>query len=92
MTTFYIRILLLISPWPPGKPRRLQRRVFVSLQEVLPPSPLLHRIRKQDGRRKEMVARKGGRGGIPGRNVMILGEDLIRKRFVDQRKKHWFCV
>jgi hypothetical protein len=45
---------------------------------------------KQDGRRKEMVARKGGRGGIPGRNVMILGEDLIRKRFVDQRKKHRF--
>jgi hypothetical protein len=35
-----------------------------------------------------MVARKGGGGaGIPGRNVMILGEDLIRKRFVNLRKR-----
>ncbi len=63
-------------------------------QEVLPPFHTGWGSRTEEGR-KEMVARKvgvGGGRGIPGRNVMILGEDLIRKRFVYQRKKHWFSM
>jgi hypothetical protein len=61
MTTFCIGFLLLISPCPSGKPGRLQRRVFVSLQEVLPPSI-------QDGEAGRKKEGNGGQEGGEGRN------------------------
>jgi hypothetical protein len=69
MMTFCIGLLLLISPWPPpppGKPGRLQRRVFVSLQEVRSPSPLPPSI--QDGEAGRKKEGNGGQEGGEGRN------------------------